>query len=209
MPCPIAATHNAVMSEKTSTQVQTQQLLAIARRSLEQFVRYGQEPDVDMTSLLAPLRQPASSFVTLRKRGTLRGCIGSTHAQWPLAYDVARNAMAASRDPRFPPVSPLELFEIRIEISILSPPRPLAYKNHADLLQKLRPDRDGVILAWGEQRALLLPQVWARVPEPERFLEILCHKGRIPPQQLLAEPPRVLVFTFDVVCCAEDGFDSE
>ncbi len=118
------------------------------------------------------------TFVTLTKNGQLRGCIGSLVPDNPIREGVKENAVnAAFHDPRFPELSRKELDQIRIEVSLLSEPRPLDYKDADDLLQKIRPHTDGVILKKGMHSATFLPQVWEQLPEKEMFLSQLCMKA--------------------------------
>jgi AmmeMemoRadiSam system protein A len=115
--------------------------------------------------------------VTLKKEGVLRGCIGSLEAEKPLFLDVAINAnLAAFSDPRFLPLSFSELPKISLEISVLTPSRPLVYKNKEELLKKLHPSL-GVILEKDGRRATFLPQVWEELPEKTLFLEELALKA--------------------------------
>jgi AmmeMemoRadiSam system protein A len=96
----------------------------------------------------------------------------------PLADDVREHAVAAAvEDFRFSPVRPDEVSSIEVEISVLTPPRPLRYELVDELLGKLRPGIDGVILESGYHRATFLPQVWDKVPDPEAFLGMLCEKA--------------------------------
>lgn len=185
------------MNEEIQAGTLSCQLLQIARESLRAIVLHQQFYRPQLEKLDRALGEPASSFVTVYHRGQLRGCIGSTEGHFPLALDVARNAAAAARDPRFPPVLSRELPDIRLEVTILQPPCLLVYDNYKDLLGKLRPGIDGVIITWEKQRALLLPQVWARIPEPEEFLKALCHKAQIPRWMLRAIPPLITVLTFE------------
>ena len=98
-------------------------------------------------------------------------------AYQPLADDVREHAMAAAlQDPRFPPVQPGELNGIRIEVSRLTEPVELEYSTAEELLVKLRPHVDGVILRDGFRRATFLPQVWEKIPDPADFLDNLCYK---------------------------------
>ena len=152
-------------------------LLNLARQSLQDAVNgRGMEP-VDLEALPAALRQPGATFVTLTRRGDLRGCIGALEAYQPLAEDVCDHAAAAAlQDYRFPPVQPGELPEIEIEISRLTAPQDLAYEKPQELLVKLRPHIDGVTLMDGLRRATFLPQVWEKVPDAEEFLSHLCMK---------------------------------
>jgi AmmeMemoRadiSam system protein A len=90
---------------------------------------------------------------------------------------VREHAIAAAlEDPRFPPVGPDELKKIDIEVSRLSRPEPLHYATAEELLSRLRPHVDGVILSDGLHRATFLPQVWEKIPDPAEFLENLCYK---------------------------------
>jgi AmmeMemoRadiSam system protein A len=124
------------------------------------------------------LREPGATFVTLRRRGNLRGCVGSILAYRPLFEDVWRNARASAfHDSRFPPVGPEELAEISIEISLLSPPEPLDCSCEAEALRLLRPGVDGVIFACEERRSTFLPQVWEQLPDPRDFLDHLRAKA--------------------------------
>jgi AmmeMemoRadiSam system protein A len=119
-----------------------------------------------------------ASFVTLMAGGHLRGCIGSLEAYRPLHDDVPANALAAAfHDPRFAPLGSDELDAIRIEVSVLSTPVPMAFASEADALRKLRPGIDGVILEARDRRATFLPQVWADLPDPAIFIRHLKRKA--------------------------------
>jgi uncharacterized protein len=152
-------------------------LLRLAREALERGVRREKLPPLDDFSLTPHLRENGASFVTLTVRGQLRGCIGALEPYQSLAQDVREHAVAAAlEDPRFPPVSERELNGIQIEVSRLTRPVPLDYADADDLLSKLRPHVDGVIMRNGFQRATFLPQVWEKIPDPAEFLNNLCYK---------------------------------
>jgi len=164
------------MEHKLSLEEQ-RTLLHMAREAMECGVRGKNLAPLDERSLSAPLREQGASFVTLTIRGQLRGCIGALEAHQPLAKDVREHAIAAAlEDPRFPPVREDELSRIQLEVSRLTRPVPLEYKDAADLLSKLRPDVDGVILRDGGRRATFLPQVWEKIPDPAEFMNNLCYK---------------------------------
>lgn len=175
-------------------------LLWLARNALHLFVEGEEQYIPDVTTLPPAFLQPASTFVTLSHGERLRGCIGSTHARLPLYQDVVRNTIAATRDPRFEAVGADELAKMRIEISLLGSFKERRYVNCKDLLDRLRPGVDGVIVTWQEHRGLLLPQVWERFPRPQQFMQALCHKANIPWNSLDLSPPQVGVATFEVVC---------
>lgn len=121
---------------------------------------------------------PGAVFVTLLRDGSLRGCIGSLEACRPLREDLVANAVAAAtRDPRFPPLTAAELPRVKIEVSLLSPPRPLAVHGEAEVLAAVRPGIDGVILEHGRHRATFLPQVWTQLPAPRDFFAHLKQKA--------------------------------
>jgi hypothetical protein len=152
-------------------------LLRVAREAIEFVVRGGKLPPLDLQSLPLTLRENGASFVTLTLHDDLRGCIGALEAYQPLAEDVREHAVAAALDdPRFPPVSISELDRIKIEVSRLTAPHEVEYTSSEDLLRKLRPHVDGVILKHGPRRATFLPQVWEKIPDPAEFLNQLCHK---------------------------------
>lgn len=124
------------------------------------------------------LDAPGASFVTLTQDGALRGCIGSLQATHPLRDDVRDNAVrAATRDPRFSPLTARELRHTAIEVSVLSPPEPLPSLSRADAEAALQPGVDGVILSRRGARATFLPQVWDQLPEPGDFLDHLLTKA--------------------------------
>jgi len=164
------------MDEKL-TDEEKSYLLTLARRAIEAGVRGENPPDLDPAALTPALEAPGASFVTLTVRGDLRGCIGALEPYQPLAEDVREHAAAAAlEDFRFHPVQAEELERIAIEVSRLTTPVPLAYRDAADLLEKLRPGVDGVILRDGFRRATFLPQVWEKVPDKADFLAQLCWK---------------------------------
>jgi AmmeMemoRadiSam system protein A len=152
-------------------------LLRLAREALEHGVRGQKLPPIDETLLTPSLREEGSSFVTLTEHGQLRGCIGSLEPYQSLAEDVREHAVgAALQDPRFPPVTEAEVNGIQIEVSRLTRPVPLEYNDAEDLLAKLCPHVDGVILRDGFRRATFLPQVWEKISDPVEFLDNLCYK---------------------------------
>lgn len=140
----------------------------------------------DMTSLESMLENSAlqaccGTFVTLTIDNQLRGCIGNLTASVPLVTGIRDNALnAAFHDPRFSPLGNEELDLIRIEVSVLTEAVKLEYRDADDLLAKLRPGIDGVILKKGFASATFLPQVWDQLPQPEQFLTNLCMKAGLP-----------------------------
>ena len=147
------------------------------------------------------LQEDGASFVTLTLDGALRGCIGSLRAYRPLRADVEDNAVAAAtRDPRFPTLTAVELGAVCLEVSVLSAPAPLEAGSQAELLARLRPGVDGVVLSASGHHATFLPQVWSDLPDPARFLELLRRKAGLPPGYW---GPDVVVETYTVTAWKE------
>jgi len=177
------------------TDSEKQILLQRAREAMEYGVTGRTLPILDQNLLSPNLIEYGSSFVTLTLHSELRGCIGSLEAHQPLVEDVREHAIAAAlQDPRFPPVQPSELDSIHLEISHLTTPQPLEYSSADDLIKKLRPHVDGVILKNGHRRATFLPQVWEKLPDPVQFLEHLCQKMGMDADAWRHIPMDVLVY---------------
>jgi len=172
------------MTNDRLSQEQGNYLLKVARRTIEEALRLPSIGETDGPGTAETghpdwLEAPAAAFVTLHTRsGDLRGCIGSLMARRSLIEDVRSNALAAAfEDPRFPRLTADELPGIVIEVSVLTAPEPLAYADAQELVHKLTPNIDGVILEQGWHRATFLPQVWDQLPMPEEFLNHLCYKA--------------------------------
>jgi AmmeMemoRadiSam system protein A len=124
---------------------------------------------------------PGASFVTLERRGALRGCVGTLEAMRPLYRDVIRNALRASVDPRLPPVTADDWPDLDVKVSVLSAPEPLTVHDLDQLIAALQPGVHGVILGDGPRRSTFLPAVWHKLPDPARFVDALLAKGGWPP----------------------------
>ena len=149
-------------------------LLDIAYAAVARGVDHDAPAALRLPDFSTRLRVPRATFVTLKRAGGLRGCIGSLEALRPLVEDVNANAFAAAfRDPRFPPVAAIELDGLAVCVSVLSEPEAIAAASELDLLDQLRPGVDGLILQAGHRRATFLPAVWESLPEPRAFLRQL------------------------------------
>jgi AmmeMemoRadiSam system protein A len=145
----------------------------------------GRRPELPpLAEVPPPLHEPAPGvFVTLHVGGELQGCIGDVGSGEPLAWAVAGAARSAAfADPRFAPLTAAQLPALDIEVSVLSPREPLPAGTADELLAALRPHVDGLVIEAGVQRALFLPDVWAELPEPARFVEQLFRKARLSPR---------------------------
>lgn len=172
------------------TEEERTELLGIARRAVAGFLSAGRPPAE--SPVPGRLRDPGAAFVTLTRKGRLRGCIGYTEALAPLFRTVQECAVAAAtEDPRFMPVSAGELDALEIEVSVLTPPAPV----RAD---GILVGRHGLMIRKEGRRGLLLPQVateygWDR----ETFLAHLCLKAGLPPDAW-REGAELLSFTAEV-----------
>ena len=153
-------------------------LLRLARASIGE--KLGKPLPVDARH--ARLHEPGATFVTLTQQGQLRGCIGSLEAHRPLAHDVRENALAAAfRDPRFTPLAVEEFEFTSVEVSLLTPAMPLAFRDEADFMAQLRPGVDGIVFQYGRHRSTFLPQVWESLPDSVQFMQQLKRKAGLPP----------------------------
>ena len=152
-------------------------LLWIARGAIENALSQKNSSS-DRPSWLG---QAGATFVTLRKHDELRGCIGSLEPARALGEDVASNALgAAFRDPRFPAMSAQEWPLCRVEVSMLSTPKPLHFADEADLLAQIRAGEDGLIVECDGKRGTFLPQVWEDIGDKKTFLAHLLRKAGLP-----------------------------
>ena len=148
-------------------------LLKLARNTVEQYIKERKTPNVDKKNLTPKLLQKGAAFVTLKKRGKLRGCIGHTQAHIPLYECIIEMAKAAStKDPRFNPVQVSELLDLHVEVSVLTPLTPI--NNPLDVVV----GKHGLMMKRGFYSGLLLPQVpveygWSR----NEFLNHTCKKA--------------------------------
>lgn len=163
----------AVMAER---RVQESPQVRWARLNLEKSVRQEKKPSIDKEMEFL-LKQRAAAFVSIKKGGQLRGCIGTFLPSYEnLAEEIARNALAAGlQDPRFSPVMENELAELEYSVDILSPPEPCSRDD-------LEPKKYGVIVTAGSRRGLLLPDLEG-VDTVTEQLSIACRKAGISPRE--------------------------
>ena len=155
-------------------------LLKLARKTIADRLNL-KTPDSDKLDVALSddiFNTHRGTFVTLTINDQLRGCIGNLSTDNSILDGVKDNAInAAFHDPRFPPLKKNELKNIDIEISLLTEPETLEYHDGDDLLEKLRPNVDGVIIRKGQYSSTFLPQVWDQLPDKQSFLEHLCQKA--------------------------------
>jgi len=150
------------------------EILKLARGSIEYGFVHGKPLPVRCDDFSCALTESRATFTTLHSDGELRGCCGTLEAAHPLAKDVARSAFqAAFRDPRFDPVGRDEFEAVMLEVSVLSPLESLRVADEADLIDRLTPGTDGLVIAAEGRQATFLPKVWEMFPDPRRFLAAL------------------------------------
>ena len=157
----------------------------LLRKLAHEAVKYGLQQGgylpIDTARYPRPLREPGASFITLKKNGELRGCIGSLEAHRPLVEDIVHNAYAAAfSDPRFSPVPEKELSQLEFHLSVLTPAEPMQFSSEADLLRQIQPGIDGLVLEEDRQRGTFLPAVWESLPDATQFLQHLKLKAGLP-----------------------------
>ncbi len=148
-------------------------ILGLAERAIKEYVRKGRQlvPDNELQEELSESR---GVFVSLKKNGELRGCIGTVEpTQKNLAQEIVKNAVsAAGHDPRFSPVRPEEVSDLEISVDILGEPE------NVSGLEDLDPENYGVIVKKGHRSGLLLPDLDG-VDTPEKQVDIACKKAGI------------------------------
>ncbi|MFZ1035817.1 MAG: AmmeMemoRadiSam system protein A, partial [Smithella sp.] len=160
-------------------------LLDIAKKAIEAEINHKEIPELIIDS--ENLKQKRGAFVTLKKSGQLRGCIGYIKAYKPLGETVQEMAIAAAfNDPRFPSLKSDELQYLTFEISVLSP-----FKRIKDV-NEIEVGKHGLYIVRGCNSGLLLPQVaieyeWDR----ETFLKETCHKAGLPLQAWMDEETEI------------------
>ncbi len=178
----MAGTKSVAGKEKFSLNKKEQDFCTnLARRSIGFSLRNDsllKFTDFELTSFPRKLLEKKACFVTLHKNGELRGCIGHLSAIQPLYKDIIENAFnAAFSDPRFDALRKEDLNEVVIEISILTDPVLLEFKDEKDLLAKITPKKDGLIISKGYYNATFLPSVWDELKDKKKFLTQLCLKA--------------------------------
>ena len=180
-------------------------LLKIAKTTI--LNQFDNKYTIDTKNLLEKypyLNNKGAVFVTLKSSGNLRGCIGSVEAHRTLFQDLVHNSFSAGfKDPRFNSLHVDELNNLNLEVSVLSEPKILEYKDFEDLCQKLQPNIDGVILKHELFRSTFLPQVWAQLKTPKYFLEHLALKAGSS-LSLYEKHPEIYIYHVDAI---EEKFD--
>ena len=156
-------------------------LLRVATSAIEHELEDRGPLEIDLSRYAPELQAAGASFVTLRADGELLGCIGTMQAREPLVTNVAKNAVAAAfQDPRFTCNRLTSLGGVDIHISVLSPLELVLVASEAELLARVRPGIDGLLIEDGVYRGTFLPAVWENLPDPVEFLAHLKYKAGLP-----------------------------
>jgi AmmeMemoRadiSam system protein A len=154
-------------------------LVKLARTTIESYIRRKESVDMPPDEELTPeMKQRAGVFVSIKKRGQLRGCIGTIEPyEANVAQEIIRNAVsAATRDPRFPPISAEELDDLDVSVDVLTAPEPI------ESLEQLDPKRYGLIVQSLEnpgKRGLLLPDLPGIETAEQQFHHTKVYKAGI------------------------------
>lgn len=163
----------------------------IAGQAVETYVRDGKRIQPD--DVPDSFKKRLACFVTLNDEVDLRGCIGTIEPVDMLYRSIIDNAInAATRDPRFSPVTPDELEGLRYEVSVLSAPEEISFSTNEELFGKIKDN--GVIVLKSGSRAVYLPQVWEHFKNPENFLSSLCRKAGLNPDEWKEKGIKIFVF---------------
>jgi len=183
-------------------------LVNLSRQTLYWYLKDGTIPSIDQNILTESTKSNKSCFVTLEKKNIgLRGCMGVFGSREPLYKNVIdRTVAAATKDPRFSPVTYDELKDIKLEVSVLTEPTNLSFDSPEDLLNKLQPLKDGVIITTKYGSSTYLPQVWAQLPDKKEFLSNLCVKHGAPANYWQTNWKDITVQTYNAIVFGEEVY---
>ncbi len=179
-------------------------LIEITRKAIELWVKEGKIYTPELEKLPEFLKEKKGVFVTIyKKHGNekmLRGCIGFPYPDFPLGLALARAAVEAANDPRFPPLQENELDEITLEISLLSVPKKLELTiEERKRLPELLDKKKGYIIKKGFNSGLFLPQVWEELQDPYEFLANLCFKAGLQADAWMDEDTEIYEFEIEII----------
>jgi len=180
-------------------------LVRLARKAVETYLSSGKR--IPIPEVAPKLRQPCGVFVTLTERGELRGCIGHPLPRMPLVEAVVDSAISsATGDPRFPAVVAGELPEIKVEVSVLSPPELIKVASPREYPKHVEIGKHGLVVEYAGFAGLLLPQVaveWGW--DAEEFLSHTCMKAGLSPDSWLERGVRISRFAAQIFSEEEPG----
>ena len=170
----------------------------LAKYTIEYFLENHKSPQINEKDIDDSLKIQASCFVTVYIYGKLRGCIGDIESDEPLFQNIIKRSISAvSEDFRFLPINISELPNLSVEVSVLSPIERYKKITGGKLIDYLAKERCGVVLEKDGRKALFLPQVWEDLPDPEEFLQNLCLKAGLSPEDWKSDATTVYTFTVE------------
>ena len=182
-------------------------LVNLTRQTLYWYLKDGEIPTVEKDTLTDNLKSKKACFITLHKKDVgLRGCMGLFTPIKPLYKNVIDRTIAATKDRRFKPVRYDELKDIKLEISVLTEPMPLKFNSSQELLDKLQPLKDGVIITTRYGSSTYLPQVWEQLPDKREFLSNLCAKHSAPYNYWETNYKDIKVQTYQAIVFGEEVY---
>lgn len=185
--------YSAIVFYEEYSESERKFMLNLAKSAVEEYVKTGKR--ITAKNVPEKLKEERACFVTLNENDNLRGCIGTLTPVGRLYESIIDNAISAcSRDPRFTPVEEKELTKISYEVSILTEPKKISYKNESELFQKI--NGKGVILKKGVYEATYLPQVWEQFGSEQDFLSSLCEKAGLDSNEW---KKKIEVYVYDAV----------
>lgn len=175
-------------------------LLKLARESINYFVRYKKEIQINLDEIPKELQELRGVFVSIYKNNELRGCIGFPYPIYPLALAVIKAAKEACRDPRFEELKEEELNEIRIEVSVLSEMKRIdsKVKSREEIIRLLNKNK-GYMIVRGINSGLFLPQVWEKIKNEKEFIENLCYKAGLDKNCWLDKNTEIYEFEAEII----------
>lgn len=200
-------TSTASAQEFSLSDAEKEYLLNLSRQVLCWYVKDGSMPAADERLVQGRLSENMDCFVTLDKKGSgLRGCMGFAGLGQLYRNVMDRTVASAARDPRFRKVQYEELRDIKIEISIMTAPRELQFGSPEDLVARLRPMVDGVVLFTRYGASTYIPKVWETIPDKEVFLSSLCMKHGAPADTWKKEHKNMRVLVFQALAIEEEEY---
>ena len=157
-------------------------IIQIVERALIDAVKNNKIYSPERNEYEDILFNKGASFVTLKKHNILRGCMGSIFQTNAIAKDLSKNTfLAAMNDPRFEPLKEDELNDIVFSVSLLTGFEGIKFTSYDDLINKIRPNTDGLLIKDGKRQGLFLPSVWDDIPNKKEFLNELKIKAGLSP----------------------------
>lgn len=173
-------------------------VIKFTRSVIENFVKFHKVLKIPK-DYPKELEEKRGVFVTLYKDSFLRGCVGIPYPVRSIIENLKDAAVSTTMDPRFLPLTESELKDIKIEVSVLTEPEIIRVKNYSEYLDKIKEGVDGLIIKKNGNEGLFLPQVWKEIPDKVKFLENLCMKAGLPPDEWKSQDMKIYKFQVEAI----------